>query len=80
MDILWILLIGLLAGWIASRILKERNMGLGGYLLVGIVGAFLGGYILIFLDIPNGGLIGTAVSSLIGAIVLLYIIQQLRRV
>jgi uncharacterized membrane protein YeaQ/YmgE (transglycosylase-associated protein family) len=78
-DVLWILLIGLLSGWMASRMLKVRNLGLGGYLLVGVLGAFLGGYIFIFLDIPSGGLIGTMVSSLVGAVVLLYIIQQLRR-
>ena len=56
MDVLWILLIGLLAGWIASRVMKVHNLGLGGYLLVGVIGAFLGGYIFIFLDIPIGGL------------------------
>jgi uncharacterized membrane protein YeaQ/YmgE (transglycosylase-associated protein family) len=77
-DVLWILLIGLLAGWIASRILKVRNMGLGGYVLTGVIGAFLGGYIFIFLEIPSGGLIGTMASSLVGAVVLLYVIQLLR--
>ena len=79
MAVIWILLIGLLAGWIASRAMKVRNLGLGGYLLVGIVGAFLGGYIFIFLDIPSGGLIGTLVSAIVGAVVLLYIIQYMRR-
>ena len=79
MAVIWILLIGLLAGWIASRAMKVRNLGLGGYLLVGIVGAFLGGYIFIFLDMPIGGLIGTLVSAIVGAVVLLYIIQYMRR-
>ena len=79
MDVLWILLIGLIAGWIASRVMKVRDLGLGGYLVIGMIGAFLGGYIFIFLDIPSGGLIGTLISSVVGAIVLLYIIQRLRR-
>jgi uncharacterized membrane protein YeaQ/YmgE (transglycosylase-associated protein family) len=77
-DFLGILLIGLIAGWLASRLMKMRDMGLLGYLLVGVLGAFIGGYILIFLEISVGGFFGTLLSALIGSFVLLFILKQVR--
>jgi uncharacterized membrane protein YeaQ/YmgE (transglycosylase-associated protein family) len=80
LDLLYYIIIGLIAGWLAGRILKERSMGLFGNLVIGVVGAVVGAYIFEFFGISSGGLLGTLVSAVIGAVILLYVIQALRKV
>jgi uncharacterized membrane protein YeaQ/YmgE (transglycosylase-associated protein family) len=79
LDLLYYIVIGLIAGWLAGRILKERSMGLLGNLVIGVIGAVLGAYIFEFFGISSGGLIGTLISAVIGAVILLYVIQALRK-
>lgn len=79
MYFLWYLLIGLAAGWIASLIVKGSGSGLIINLIVGIIGSFLGGWLVsLFGWIPTGTL-GTLLTSVIGAIVLLWIVSLFRR-
>lgn len=78
-DIIFYIIIGLVAGWLAGAIMKERSMGLLGNLIVGIMGAIIGAYIFEFFGISAGGLIGSLVSAILGAIILLFIIQQIRK-
>lgn len=78
-DIVFYIIIGLIAGWLAGVIMKERSMGLLGNLIVGIIGAIIGAYIFEFFGISTGGLIGSLVSAILGAIILLFIIQQIRK-
>jgi uncharacterized membrane protein YeaQ/YmgE (transglycosylase-associated protein family) len=78
-DILFYTIIGLVAGWLAGVIMKERSLGLIGNLVVGIVGAIIGGYIFEFFGISTGGLFGSLISAIVGAVILLYVIQQIRK-
>lgn len=78
-DLLYYIIIGLLAGWLASRIMKEPRLGLIGNILVGIIGAIIGAYIFEYFGISTGGIIGSLVSAVIGAVILLYLIQTLRK-
>ena len=77
----WILflLIGLAAGWLASLIMKGSRFGLVGDLVVGVIGAFLGGWLFDLLDISLGGLLGALVTALVGAIVLLYLLRLIKK-
>ena len=79
LDLLYYIVIGLIAGWLAGRILKEHSMGLLGNLVIGVIGAVVGAYIFEFFGISSGGLIGTLISAVIGAVILLYVIQGLRK-
>jgi uncharacterized membrane protein YeaQ/YmgE (transglycosylase-associated protein family) len=65
------LLIGLLAGWIASRITAEQH-GLLAKLIIGIAGAFLGAKLAEVLQIPVVGFFRTLISASVGAIILLW--------
>jgi uncharacterized membrane protein YeaQ/YmgE (transglycosylase-associated protein family) len=66
------LLIGLLAGWIASRITAEQH-GLLAKLIIGIAGAFLGAKLAEVLQIPVVGFFRTLISASVGAIILLWV-------
>ncbi len=79
--ILW-LIIGALAGWIASLIMKT-NQGILVDIIVGIIGAFIGGFIFQTLGVGPQGVSGFNLPSLlvaiVGAVVLLAIVKAVRR-
>src|SRR5258706_6843601 len=74
-----ILVVGLVAGWLAGQIVRGTGFGLVGDLLVGIVGAFIGGWLLPRLGIHLGvGMVAAIVNATIGAIVLLLVVRLVR--
>jgi uncharacterized membrane protein YeaQ/YmgE (transglycosylase-associated protein family) len=79
-GLLLFLLIGVVAGWLAGRLLRGGGLGLVGNLIVGVIGAFIGGWLFSRLGVSvGGGLIGSLVMATIGAMVLLFLIGLLRR-
>ena len=79
MSLLWFLIIGLIAGWLAGKIMKGSGYGVIGDLVIGIVGAFIGGWVFGLLGIATYGLIGSLVTALIGALLLIFIIRMIKR-
>lgn len=78
-NLIWFLVIGLAAGWLAGKIMRGAGYGLIGDLVVGVVGAFLGAWIFGLLHIAAGGLIGLLVTAFVGAIVLIWLLRLLKR-
>lgn len=75
MHLLWFLLIGLIAGWLASMIVGGP-FGLLGDLIVGIIGSYIGGWLFGQTGWSAGaGTLGSIVTATIGAIVLLLILR-----
>jgi uncharacterized membrane protein YeaQ/YmgE (transglycosylase-associated protein family) len=73
MDFLWFLLIGLAAGWLAGQLMRGGGFGLVGDIVVGVVGALLGGYLFSTFGVSTGGgLLGSLIVATIGAVVLLF--------
>ena len=79
MCFLWYLLIGLAAGWIASLIFKGSGSGLLVNLIVGLDGGFLGGWLVSLFGWVPTGTFGIFIASVIGAIVLLWIVSLFAR-
>lgn len=77
--LLW-LVVGLIAGWLASAIVGG-GFGLVGDIVVGIVGAFVGGFVFRALGVasPFGGLAGSIFVAFIGAVLLLLCLRLIRR-
>jgi uncharacterized membrane protein YeaQ/YmgE (transglycosylase-associated protein family) len=75
-DLVWWLLIGLLAGWLAHLIMKRRSSLLS-YLVFGIIGALLGGYVLGLLGIYTYGTLGTVIAATLGAVIVIGLLQGL---
>lgn len=78
-SLILFLIIGLVAGWLAGRVIRGKGFGLLGNLIVGVLGAIIGGYLFDLLGIGAGGIIGQIVVAFIGAIVLIFILSLLRR-
>jgi len=80
MNVLWFLIVGLIAGWLAGLLVKGGGFGLVGDLIVGVIGAFLGGFLFSALGISaGGGLIGSIIVATIGAVVLLFLVRLVKR-
>lgn len=76
-----LLLIGAAAGFLAGIIVKGYGFGVVGNIVVGVVGAILGGWLLPQLGLfPGGNIIGQIISTTIGAVILLTLISFVRRV
>ena len=80
MEILTWLIVGLVAGLLASLVVGGIGAGILGDIVVGIVGAFLGGWIFskLGIGVPIGGLPGTILVAFVGAVVLLVILRLVR--
>ncbi len=80
-GLLILLLIGAAAGFLAGIIVKGYGFGVVGNIVVGIVGALVGGWLLPKLGLfPGGDIIGQIVSATLGAVALLVAISLVRRV
>jgi len=77
--LIW-LVVGAVAGWLAGMIVKGGGFGLLGGIGVGIVGAFIGGWLLPKLGIALAtGIVGVILTATIGAVVLLLLLRLIRR-
>jgi uncharacterized membrane protein YeaQ/YmgE (transglycosylase-associated protein family) len=74
-----ILLVGLVAGWLAGQIVQGTGFGLIGDLMIGVIGAFIGGWLLPQLGIQLGsGIVSAIIDATIGALILLTIMRLVR--
>lgn len=75
------LILGALAGWIASLIAgTNRQQGCLIDIVVGIIGAFIGGYVVRFFGVnPNANFIVSLITAVIGAVILLFIVKAVQR-
>ena len=76
MSVIGFLIIGLIAGFIAEKVMK-RNHGLIKNLVVGIIGSFVGGFLAQSLGIAYFGFVGNLVVATVGAIVILWLFALL---
>jgi uncharacterized membrane protein YeaQ/YmgE (transglycosylase-associated protein family) len=79
MWLIWTIVIGILAGYIAGLIMKGRGMGVWVDLLVGIVGSVLGGWLFAIVGLAAYGLIARLIMAVVGAVVLLWLVRALKR-
>jgi len=79
MNILWAIVVGIVAGWLAGVLVKGGGFGLLGNLLVGIIGSFVGGFVFNALNIAAYGSIGSFVTMVVGAVVFLLLISLIKK-
>ena len=75
-GLLVIIIVGIVAGWLAGRVMAGGGFGLIGDLLVGLIGALIGDWLLPRLDIHLGqGIVALIMNAFIGAVVLLLVLR-----
>jgi len=78
MHLLWWILVGLIAGWITGKLMKGGGYGFIVDVILGIVGAVVGGYIAQAIGIsPQGGLIYTILIAIGGAVIVVFLVRLL---
>jgi uncharacterized membrane protein YeaQ/YmgE (transglycosylase-associated protein family) len=78
----WIgyIIIGGIAGWIAGKIVKGGGSGILMNIVIGIVGALIGGFLLsFFVDTAAGGFWFTLFTAVLGSVILLWVVGMARR-
>ena len=77
-NLLVVILVGLIAGWLAGQVMRGSGFGLVGDLIVGLLGALVGDWLLPRLNIHLGvGIVALIINAVVGAIVLLLILRLL---
>ncbi len=80
MEFVWLILVGLIAGWLAGRLVKGGGFGVIGDIVVGILGALIGGQIFRVLGVPaGGGLLGRILVATVGAAILVFLLRLIKR-
>ncbi len=79
MEFLWFLIIGGIAGWIAGLLMKGGGFGIAGNVVVGVIGAILGGYLIRAFGWTAYGITGSLIMAVIGAVILLFIVNLVGR-
>ncbi len=80
MDFIWLILVGLIAGWLAGVLVKGGGFGVLGDIVVGILGALVGGFLFRFFGLSaGGGFLGSIFVATIGAIVLIVLLRIIKK-
>ncbi|MFG1479459.1 GlsB/YeaQ/YmgE family stress response membrane protein [Xanthobacter sp. V4C-4] len=78
MGLIWMIIVGAIAGFLAGQLFRGYGFGFVGNVAVGVVGALIGGF-LFGNVVLVGGLVGQIISATIGAVILLFIISLVKR-
>jgi uncharacterized membrane protein YeaQ/YmgE (transglycosylase-associated protein family) len=76
--IYWVV-VGLIAGWLAGKVMKGGGYGLLVDIVLGILGAIVGGWVFGLLGLHAGGLIGSIIVAFVGAVILVWITRLLKK-
>ena len=78
-GIIWWIIVGLIAGWAAGRIMKGDGYGVIADIILGIVGGIIGGWVVGMLGLGAGGFIWTILVAILGAVILIAITRFIKR-
>ena len=80
MEFFWMILIGMIAGWLAGQFMTGKGFGVIGDIIVGVTGALIGGLLFQKTGImPGSGLIGSLIVATSGAIIFLYGLRMVKK-
>jgi len=79
-SLIWWLIVGLIAGFLASVVMRGGGYGIVGDIVVGLIGAFIGGWLFSLLGVSSGGsLLGSIIVAFIGACILIFLLRVFSR-
>ncbi len=79
-NLLWFIIVGVVAGFLAGHLMKGKGFGVIVNLIVGVLGAILGGWLFGILGLSfGGGILGSLIMAFLGAVILLYLIKLFKK-
>lgn len=78
-NLLSFLIIGAIAGWIAGKLMQGGGFGILGNIVVGVLGALIGGFVFDTVGVSSGGLVGSLVTAVVGAAILLFVVGLFKK-
>ncbi len=79
-GLLWWIVVGLIAGWLAGKVMKGSGYGVAMDIVIGMVGAVIGGFLFgRLVGFPFGGLISSVVVAFVGSLILIWLARLLKR-
>ena len=80
MEFFWMILIGMVAGWLAGQFMTGKGLGVIGDIIIGVIGALIGGILFQKTGImPGSGLIASLIVATTGAIIFLYGLRMVKK-
>ena len=80
MGFIYWIVVGLIAGWLAGKVMKGRGYGVLVDIFLGILGGFVGGWVFGMLGVwPGGGTIGSILVAFVGAVILVWISRLVKK-
>jgi uncharacterized membrane protein YeaQ/YmgE (transglycosylase-associated protein family) len=74
-GVIWWLIVGLIAGVLASLVMRGGGYGIVGDIIVGLIGAFVGGFLMSLVGLGGGGFVWTVFVAFIGACILIALLR-----
>ena len=78
-GLIWWIVVGLIAGWLAGKVMKGGGYGVLMDIVLGIAGGILGGWVFGLLGLYAGSRIGQLVVAFVGAVILVWIVRQIKK-
>ena len=78
-GIIWWIVVGLIAGWAAGRIMKGGGYGVIADIVLGILGGIVGGWVVGLLGLGGGGLLWSVLVAILGAVILIGVTRLIKR-
>jgi uncharacterized membrane protein YeaQ/YmgE (transglycosylase-associated protein family) len=78
-GLIWAVIVGLIAGWLAGKVMKGGGYGTLMDIVLGIAGGVIGGLVFGLLGLSASGLTGSIIVSFVGAVILIWLVRQLKR-
>jgi uncharacterized membrane protein YeaQ/YmgE (transglycosylase-associated protein family) len=78
-HLLLFLVIGVLAGFLAGKIMRGAGYGVVADLIIGVIGAFIGVWVFGLLGIETAGILGLLIASVVGALLLLWVVRLVKK-
>ena len=79
MHLVWFLLVGLVAGWLAGKLTRGAGFGVLGDIVLGVVGSFAGGFLFRLIGVSAHGTIGSIIVATIGAVLLVFVVRTIKK-
>jgi uncharacterized membrane protein YeaQ/YmgE (transglycosylase-associated protein family) len=79
-GLLWWAIVGLIAGFLAGKVMKGGGFGVLMDIVIGIIGSIIGGWVFGLVGIfQSGGLIGSIIVAFVGACILLWLVRLIKK-